>query len=195
MYTHQCKVIIIGDSGVGKSSILTTFLNETYRFDGFNTPSTIGVDFGSKIVEIDKNKVKLMIWDTAGQERYLAITRCYFRGVNIALLVYSVDNRKSFLHLNNWINELRKGSTDCPIVLVANKIDLIDKRVVTQEEGKQYALEQNIPYIETNIKDFPTCQKCFETLVKEYLTKDGLNTPPINEYNYLINDNKKKKCC
>ena len=193
MHTHQCKVIILGDSGVGKSSILNTFLNETYRYGAMY--STIGVDFGSKIVEIDKNKVKLMIWDTAGQERYRAITRCYFRGANIALLVFAVDDRKSFKNLDKWIADLRRETKDCPIVLVGNKTDLQDKRKITQEEIINYAKEKKLTFIETNIKENETCQNCFKTIVKEYLVEDGLNTPPINEFDHLEDNFIKRKCC
>ena len=93
---NQCKIILLGDSGVGKSSLMTTFLEQKDKYNS----STIGVDFGSKTISYYEKKIKLLIWDTAGQEMYLSITRNYFRNVDVAILVYSIDSMDSFTKIN-----------------------------------------------------------------------------------------------
>ena len=197
MVIHQCKVILIGDSGVGKSSLLSCFLNNV-KYPDFS--STIGIDFGSKIMKINDEEVKLMIWDTAGQERFRAITRSYYRNINIAIIVYSIDNYNSFKHLTKWINELSSQSKECPIIIVGNKSDLTNNRQVSFEEGKEFSQKNNCKFMETNINDYDTCYNCFKILIEEYLIdksiNNGLTTPPIEEYyNYKQKINSIKQTC
>jgi len=133
------KMIIIGDSGVGKTNILSRYTKNTFSFD---TRSTVGVEFGAKKVEVNGFKVKNQIWDTAGQERYRSITNTYYKGAKGALVVYDISKRDTFDNVNKWINELRmNGEKDVIVVLVGNKSDLIDEREITTDEGESKAKE------------------------------------------------------
>lgn len=133
------KIIIIGDSGVGKTNILSRYIKNSFSFD---TRSTVGVEFGAKKIEVNGIKVKSQIWDTAGQERYRSITNTYYKGAKGALVVYDVSKRDSFENINKWVNELRmNGEKDVIIVLVGNKNDLIEERTVSTEEGELKAKE------------------------------------------------------
>ena len=133
------KIIIIGDSGVGKTNILSRYIKNSFSFD---TRSTVGVEFGAKKVEVNGYKVKNQIWDTAGQERYRSITNTYYKGAKGALVVYDISKRDTFDNANKWINELRmNGEKDVCIVLVGNKSDLLEDRVISSEEGEQKAKE------------------------------------------------------
>lgn len=133
------KIIIIGDSGVGKTNILSRYIKNSFSFD---TRSTVGVEFGAKKVEVNGYKVKNQIWDTAGQERYRSITNTYYKGAKGALVVYDISKRDTFDNANKWINELRmNGEKDVCIVLVGNKSDLLEDRAISSEEGEQKAKE------------------------------------------------------
>lgn len=133
------KVIIIGDSGVGKTNLLSRYIKNTFSFD---TRSTIGVEFGAKKSEVSGYKVKCQIWDTAGQEKYKAITHTYYKGAKGALVVYDICNKDSFENTNKWINELRmNGEKDVSIILVGNKCDKEEERIISIDEGKQKASE------------------------------------------------------
>jgi len=133
------KIIIIGDSGVGKTNILSRYIKNSFSFD---TRSTVGVEFGAKKLELNGIKVKGQIWDTAGQERYRSITNTYYKGAKGALVVYDISKRDSFDNVNKWVNELRmNGERDVIIVLVGNKSDLVNERVVSIEEGELKAKE------------------------------------------------------
>lgn len=133
------KIIIIGDSGVGKTNILSRYIKNSFSFD---TRSTVGVEFGANKIEVNGFKVKNQIWDTAGQERYRSITSTYYKGAKGALVVYDISKRDSYDNINKWINELRmNGDKDVIIVMVGNKSDCIDDRVVSHEEGELKARE------------------------------------------------------
>lgn len=138
------KMIIIGDSGVGKTNILSRYTKNQFSFD---FKSTVGVEFGAKKVEMYGIKIKNQIWDTAGQERYKSITNSYYKGAKGALVVYDITKRDTFQNVSKWINELRmNGDKDVIIVLVGNKCDSEDERVVTLEEASDFAKEQSKYY-------------------------------------------------
>lgn len=135
------KMIIIGDSSVGKTNILSRYTKNQFSTD---YKSTVGVEFGAKKIEMHGIKVKNQIWDTAGQERYKSITSTYYKGAKGALVVYDVTKRDTFLNITKWINELKmKGEKEVIIVLVGNKTDMIEERVVSTEEGTELAKEQS----------------------------------------------------
>ena len=130
------KLIIVGDSGVGKTNILTRYTKNIFDED---TKTTIGVEFGTKILNINDHNIKLQIWDTAGQERYKAVTVAYYKGSKGAFIVYDVTKKSTFDSLENWINDLRRnGDKDTCIILIGNKTDL-ENREVTYEQGKKFA--------------------------------------------------------
>lgn len=136
-YDMIFKVVLIGDSGVGKSNILTRYLKNEFTFD---TKATVGVEFGSKKFELDGYKIKAQIWDTAGQERYKSITNAYYKGAKGALLVYDITRRDTFESVDRWIPDLKaNGDEKVTIILIGNKCDLTGSREVTAEEGAKKA--------------------------------------------------------
>jgi small GTP-binding protein len=136
-YDVLAKMIIIGDSGVGKTNLILSFVGDPFKD---NYVATIGVDFKAKTINVDDKKVKLQIWDTAGQERYRTITETYYKGASAILLAYAVDDRGSFDNLNKWMMQINeKAPPGVPKIILANKKDLETDRVVSKEEGRQLA--------------------------------------------------------
>ena len=130
------KIILVGDSGVGKTNILTRFTKDIFNHDN---KTTIGVEFGTKIINIQDHVVKLQIWDTAGQERYKSITVAYYKGSKGAFIVYDVSKKQTFDSVIKWYNDIKKnGEKDLSIILIGNKTDLKD-REVTFDEAKRFA--------------------------------------------------------
>ena len=150
---------MIGDTGVGKSCILLRFADNTFT-DSYI--STIGVDFRFRTVEVDKKVCKLQIWDTAGQERYRTITSAYYRGADAIVMVYDVTNRDSFRHVNDWLLEVtRYSSEDTCKLLVGNKSDMVAGRVVTTQEGQNFAKELNVDFLETSAREGTNVETAF----------------------------------
>lgn len=136
-YDMIFKVVLIGDSGVGKTNLLSRYLKNEFSFD---SKTTVGVEFGAKRLEIDGVKIKAQIWDTAGQERFRSITNAYYKGAKGALLVYDCTRRDTFENINKWVPELKQsGDKDVTIILVGNKIDLESERQVSTEDGQKKA--------------------------------------------------------
>ncbi len=131
------KVVLVGDSGVGKSNILSRYLTDEFTLD---SKSTVGVEFGAKKIKVNNMTVKAQIWDTAGQERYKSITNAYYKGAKGALLVYDITSKESFENTTKWISELKlNGDKDVTIILIGNKCDLEHLRQVSREEGNTQA--------------------------------------------------------
>eukprot|EP01137_Pigoraptor_chileana_P030595 Opistho-2@17300 len=166
-YDYLFKFLVIGNAGTGKSCLLHQFIENKFKQESSHT---IGVEFGSKIVNIGGKSVKLQIWDTAGQERFRSVTRSYYRGAAGALLVYDVTNRESYNALTNWLTDARTlASPDIVIILVGNKKDLEDEREVTFLEASRFAQENDIMFLETsaytgeNVEE--TFLKCGRTIL------------------------------
>merc|ERR1712224_328998 len=158
-YAFLFKYIIIGDTGVGKSCLLLQFTDK--RFQPVHD-LTIGVEFGAKMVTIDSKAIKLQIWDTAGQESFRSITRSYYRGAAGALLVYDITRRETFNHLANWLEDARQhANPNMTIMLIGNKVDLEHKRVVTKEEGAQFAKDNGLIFLETSAKTAQNVEEAF----------------------------------
>lgn len=166
------KLLIIGESGVGKSSLLLRFTDDTFDPE---LASTIGVDFKVKTITVDGNRAKLAIWDTAGQERFRTLTPSYYRGAQGVILVYDVANRNSFTRLEAWLNELDTFSTKHDIVkmVVGNKIDL-PNRDVSRDEGLKFARKHHALFIEASAKTKEGVQCAFEELVEKIIQTPGL---------------------
>eukprot|EP00039_Didymoeca_costata_P027563 m.18653 g.18653 ORF g.18653 m.18653 type:complete len:214 (+) comp6375_c0_seq1:181-822(+) len=166
------KLLVIGDSGVGKSSLLVRFIEDT--FDEDHGP-TIGVDFKSKVVDVHGNKVKLTIWDTAGQERFRTLTASYYRGAHGVIFVYDVCDKDTFDHISMWLNELEVYATNQNIVkmLVGNKIDQ-PNRAVTTQTGMSYARDNEMLFIEASAKDERGVKQAFDEV-----TQKVLDTPTL----------------
>ena len=138
-YDMIFKVVLIGDSGVGKSNILSRYLKDEFSIE---TKTTVGVEFGAKRIEINGTKIKAQIWDTAGQERYKSITNAYYKGSKGALVVYDITRKESFNNIDKWISELKKNADiDVSIVMIGNKCDLENDRQVTKEEAQDKATQ------------------------------------------------------
>ncbi|CAN8061528.1 unnamed protein product [Agarophyton chilense] len=145
------KLVVLGDQGCGKTSIITRFMYD--KFDN-NYQATIGIDFLSKTMYLEDRTVRLQLWDTAGQERFRSLIPSYIRDSSVAVVVYDVTNRPSFLSVNKWIEDVRnERGTDVIIVLVGNKTDKTDSRQVSTEEGEAKAKEHDIMFIETSAKN------------------------------------------
>uniref|UniRef100_A0A5B6ZVK3 Putative ras-related protein RABA5a n=1 Tax=Davidia involucrata TaxID=16924 RepID=A0A5B6ZVK3_DAVIN len=159
------KIVLIGDSAVGKSNLLARFArNEFYP----NSKSTIGVEFQTQKMDINGKEVKAQIWDTAGQERFRAVTSAYYRGAVGALLVYDISRRQTFDSIGRWLNELHTHSDmNVVTILVGNKSDLKDAREVTTAEGKTLAEAQCLFFMETSALDSSNVAAAFQTVVRE----------------------------
>mmetsp|Transcript_1388 Transcript_1388/g.2239 ORF Transcript_1388/g.2239 Transcript_1388/m.2239 type:complete len:209 (-) Transcript_1388:446-1072(-) len=158
-YNYLFKYIIIGDTGVGKSCLLLQFTDK--RFQPVHD-LTIGVEFGARMVTVDDKNVKLQIWDTAGQESFRSITRSYYRGAAGALLVYDITRRDTFKHLSRWLEEARQHSqSNMVIMLIGNKSDLEHRRAVSYEEGRQFADEHGLIFMETSAKTADNVEDAF----------------------------------
>ena len=187
------KILLLGDSAVGKSCLLLRYCDE--KFQDLHL-ATIGLDFRLKTIYLENNKkVKVQIWDTAGQDRFLAITKNYYRGANGILLVFDVTNLSSFEHIKNWIEQIKEEASDKIIIyLVGNKIDCTN-RVISNEEGKKLAEEFSLKYYETSAKNNENVENTFLALIKEI---DSIYGNLDNEiYGQSIHPNKKGKkwCC
>ncbi|GAA0143941.1 small GTPase [Lithospermum erythrorhizon] len=159
------KVVLIGDSAVGKSNLLARFARDEFYP---NSKSTIGVEFQTQKMEINGKEVKAQIWDTAGQERFRAVTSAYYRGAVGALLVYDISRRQTFDSIGRWLNELQTHSDmNVVTILVANKSDLKDAREVSTAEGKTLAEAQDLFFIETSALDSSNVSAAFQTVVRE----------------------------
>jgi len=173
-YEHIFKYIIIGDMGVGKSCILHQFTEKKFIQD---SPHTIGVEFGTRIISVDSKRIKLQIWDTAGQERFRAVTRSYYRGAVGALLVYDVTRRSSFVNLTGWLTDAKNlTNPNTVFMLIGNKKDLEDARQVTYEEASEWARANNMKFIETSAATGENVEECFINTAKEiHLSIENMN--------------------
>ncbi|CAA7407714.1 unnamed protein product [Spirodela intermedia] len=162
------KIVLIGDSAVGKSNLLARFARDEFYS---NSKSTIGVEFQTQKMDIDGKEVKAQIWDTAGQERFRAVTSAYYRGAVGALVVYDISRRQTFDSIGRWLNELHTHSDmNVVTILVGNKTDLQDAREVGTDEGKALAEAHSLFFMETSALDSSNVKAAFETVVKEIYT-------------------------
>eukprot|EP01116_Phalansterium_solitarium_P005956 TRINITY_DN1827_c0_g1_i4.p1 TRINITY_DN1827_c0_g1~~TRINITY_DN1827_c0_g1_i4.p1 ORF type:complete len:212 (-),score=77.76 TRINITY_DN1827_c0_g1_i4:992-1627(-) len=164
-YDYLIKLLLIGDSGVGKSCLLLRFSDDSF------TPSfitTIGIDFKIRTLLIDNKKIKLQIWDTAGQERFRTITTAYYRGAMGILLVYDVTDDKSFNNIRNWVRNIdQHASENVARILIGNKADLVDKKLIETARGKQLADEFHMKFLETSAKNSTNVDEAFVTLARD----------------------------
>lgn len=170
MHDYLLKFIIIGNSMVGKSNILSTFADNRFMQ---NHDMTIGVEFATKLMAVNGLKYKLQIWDTAGQETFRAITRSYYRGTVGCLIVYDITRRDSFESVQSWLDDLRKVcDPNIVIVLVGNKIDIETKRQITTDEGRELAEKNNLLFFETSAKTHHNIEEVFVSAVENISKKN-----------------------
>ncbi|CAB9514522.1 Ras-related protein Rab [Seminavis robusta] len=163
-YDYLFKILLIGDSGVGKSCLLLRFADDTYT-ESFI--STIGVDFKIRTVDLDDKVVKLQIWDTAGQERFRTITSSYYRGAHGIIVTYDVTDATSFTNVKQWLQEIdRYAKQDVMTLLVGNKSDMASKRAVSKEEGQALADSLGMHFLETSAKTSTNVEEAFLTMAR-----------------------------
>lgn len=186
-------------AGVGKTCLLLRYANDSFS-PTFIT--TIGIDFKIKNVEIDTKRIKLQIWDTAGQERFRTITTSYFRGAQGILLVYDVTDRRSFESIRNWISQIQQhADVHVNKILVGNKCDMLDEKVVSTEEGQKLAKEFGIEFWEASAKNDINVEQsfiCLARAVKDRLVADGVGGPSTKQGVNLSSSSSGKpggKCC
>ncbi|KEI40735.1 uncharacterized protein L969DRAFT_85953 [Mixia osmundae IAM 14324] len=164
-YDLLFKVVLIGDSGVGKSNLLSRFTRNEFNLE---SKSTIGVEFATRSISVDTKTIKAQIWDTAGQERYRAITSAYYRGAVGALLVYDIAKHPTYVNVQRWLKELKDhADSNIVIMLVGNKSDLRHLRAVPTEEAKQFATDEGLSFIETSALDASNVENAFQTILTD----------------------------
>ncbi|GMH30962.1 hypothetical protein Nepgr_032805 [Nepenthes gracilis] len=178
------KIVLVGDSAVGKSNLLARFARDEFYP---NSKSTIGVEFQTQKMEINGKEIKAQIWDTAGQERFRAVTSAYYRGAVGALLVYDISRRQTFESIGRWLNELQTHS-DMNVItmLVGNKSDLKDAREVSTAQGRALAEEQGLFFIETSALDSSNVFAAFQTVIREIygvLSRKVMQSHDLNKTN------------
>ena len=185
---YQFKIILIGDQGVGKTSLVNRFMG--YEFQE-NYACTINADFKIKSLSMDEETgAELTVWDTCGQEKFRAITRQYFKDAHGIVLVYDVNDDNSFRGLSSWLKEIRNNSNkDVSIVLVGNKIDLNDRKI-SKEEANEFAFKNGLIYYETSSKEGINIDTPFESLAKDIIKKIKEN--PDYEYNETVDQKLKR---
>ena len=198
---YKLKVVVVGDSGVGKTNLIKRFVSNTYNP---NTKATVGVEFLSKSYKINDQVFKIEIWDTAGQERYKSITAAYYKGAKGALIVYDITQKDSFENINKWMSEVRdKSSKDLKIMIVGNKTDLENERQVSTEEALEKAKELGSPVMEASALDGSNVKDAFYDLLKEMYKEikkkldivENQNTGGKDGVQLNTNEEKEKKGC
>ncbi|OVA00135.1 Small GTPase superfamily [Macleaya cordata] len=168
-YDYLFKVVLIGDSGVGKSNLLSRFTRNEFCLE---SKSTIGVEFATRTLQVEGKTIKAQVWDTAGQERYRAITSAYYRGALGAILVYDVTKPTTFENVGRWLKELREhADSNIVIMLIGNKTDLKHLRGVATEDAQSFAEKEGLSFIETSALEATNVEKAFQTILGEVYRK------------------------
>ena len=198
-YDYIFKVLLIGNSDVGKSSLILRYVDQIWN-DVF--VPTIGVDFKVKSLEVDKKLVKMQIWDTAGQERFRNVISSYFKGAHGILLIYDITAKDSFKELENWLGEVERNANSQVLkILIGNKCDLEDRREISKDEGEAFAMRNGMQFMETSAKLNTNVNEAFEALAK-IMVESSNKRNVINFEKKTIKVDKganlnkqKKKCC
>ena len=189
------KIVILGDTSVGKTCFFNRYVDNTFEE---KTLGTIGIEYRLKNVQLENGStIKLQIWDTAGQERFNSISKTYYRGAHAIVLLFSVVDKKSFGNAQKWLSQIKEEVNEkVPIILVGNKIDLVDEREIPDYEGKELADEFNINYFECSAKTGENINLAFEDLIKKMVKT--VDKPKDNNSKIIIQNKKNKKsnsCC
>ncbi|XP_072889583.1 ras-related protein Rab-35-like [Hemitrygon akajei] len=197
-YDHLFKLLIIGDSGVGKSSLLLRFADNTFSGSYI---TTIGVDFKIRTVDVNGEKVKLQIWDTAGQERFRTITSTYYRNTHGVIIVYDVTNPESFVNVKRWLHEISQNCDTVSKILVGNKNEDPSARQVEYADAKRFCDQVGIRLFETSAKENTNVEEMFNAVTFMVLKCKKDNLARLQQQNEVVKINKPKKkpavkkCC
>ena len=168
-YEIMVKVVLVGDSGVGKTNIMSKYLKNQFRED---SKATVGVEFGSKQFSVEGHQIKAQIWDTAGQDRYKAITSAYYKGAKGAFIVYDITRKNTFETVNKWVSDITAAADKkITLILIGNKNDLEDQRQVTKEVGEEKAKELGLAFMETSACSGENLDKAFQMMINEIYKK------------------------
>ena len=201
--SYKFKVVVVGDSGVGKTNLIKRFVSNEFKSD---SKATVGVEFLSKNFIINGEIFKIEIWDTAGQERYKSITTAYYKGAKGAMIVYDVTNQTSFDNVDKWYNEIKeKASKNINLIVIGNKNDLIDKKIINSESSIEKAKSFGIAIMETSALSASNVKEAFYLILKEMyksvksMINDGDKKENVQGNGVQLNTTektkKKKKCC
>lgn len=204
------KIVIVGDSGVGKTNLISRYLKNQFKQD---SKATVGVEFGEKTLTLNNLKIKAQIWDTAGQERFRAITNMYYKGSKGALIVFDLTSKATFINAEKWLNEIKKtADPKINLILIGNKSDLSDKREIKVEEGEEKAKEFGIGYMETSALNADNVDNAFNYIIEEtskrmkkeldeeeeeediQIENKAVNIN-LNNNKIDVNNKEKKNCC
>ena len=202
-YEMMFKVVLVGDSFVGKTNIMSKYIKNEFHED---SKATVGVEFGSKQFTVEGHSIKAQIWDTAGQERYKAITSAYYKGAKGAFIVYDITRKQSFDSVEKWVNDVTAvADKKITIILIGNKCDLEDQRQITKEQGEEKANKLEIAFLETSALSGENLDKAFDKMMNEVYKKchEEMLSDDVDlidgkgkDINMDKNDaNEKKKCC
>ena len=168
-YEMMFKVVLVGDSFVGKTNIMSKYLKDEFHED---SKATVGVEFGSKQFNIQGHQIKAQIWDTAGQERYKAITSAYYKGAKGAFIVYDITRKNTFDSVNRWVSDISAAADKkITLLLIGNKSDLEDQRQVNKEQGEEKAKELGLAFMETSACSGENLEKAFQLMINEVYKK------------------------
>ena len=204
-YDKTCQLLIIGDSSVGKTSLITRYTNGTFKEEYL---ATVGLDYYSKEEVINNKTINIKLWDTAGQERYKSLTQNYFKNAEGVLLTYDITNSESFDNLKEWISSIKKNMEGkdifIPVIIIGNKIDMEESRETSKEDAEKFAKENNYKYFETSAKTGEGVDDAIRELVIQILKQNGqiddqkearASSVQIKEENKDKKNEKKKGCC
>ncbi|XP_076674487.1 ras-related protein Rab-37 isoform X2 [Andrena cerasifolii] len=192
-FTH--KTILLGDSGVGKTSLLVQF--DTGKFQPGNFAATVGIGFTNKVVVVDDTSIKLQIWDTAGQERFRSVTHAYYRDAHALLLLYDVTNKTSYDNIRAWLSEIREhANEDVVIMLLGNKSDCGPERVVKREDGERLAQEYKVPFMETSAKTGLNVELAFLAVARDLKARKSSDPDDtrFNVQDYVRQQSQRSSC-
>ena len=203
-YDKTCQLLIIGDSSVGKTSLITRYTNGTFKEEYL---ATVGLDYYSKEEVINNKTINIKLWDTAGQERYKSLTQNYFKNAEGVLLTYDITNSESFDNLKEWISSIKKNMEGkdifIPVIIIGNKIDMEESRETSKEDAEKFAKENNYKYFETSAKTGEGVDNAIRELIIQILKQSNqmddqkmarASSVQIKEEN-VDNSKKKKGCC
>uniref|UniRef100_A0A3Q1FCS4 small monomeric GTPase n=1 Tax=Acanthochromis polyacanthus TaxID=80966 RepID=A0A3Q1FCS4_9TELE len=190
--------ILVGDSGVGKTSLLVQF--DQGKFIPGSFSATVGIGFTNKVIAVDNVNIKLQIWDTAGQERFRSVTHAYYRDAHALLLLYDITSKSSFDNIRAWLTEIHEyAQSDVVIMLLGNKADMSSDRAIRRDEGERLAREYSVPFMETSAKTGVNVDLAFTAVAKELkhraVQHQHPNQPKFQIHDYIEAQREKSGCC